>query len=164
MTVLVGARSAFSQDAAGSAAGADASRGGAPTAPVGDAVSAENVLEIPQTACVNYGGSISCAGGSDWDADDGGATIDALWPGATAYVLMSSPLTQAARPPLSPGAGMVSPASANMAMSSPLTPAPRPPLNPGPWMLSPSMSPFSHPAGSPMAGMAMVHPSSGLHH
>ncbi len=42
------------------------------------------------------------------------------------------------------------PASAYAPMSSPITQAARPPLNPGPWMLSPSMSQFSRPAGSPM--------------
>jgi len=42
------------------------------------------------------------------------------------------------------------PASALAPMSSPITQAARPPLNPGPWMLSPSMSTFSRPAGSPM--------------
>lgn len=40
-----------------------------------------------------------------------------------------------------------------MAMSSPLTPAARPPLSPvGPWMTPPSMMMLSRPAGSPMAG------------
>jgi hypothetical protein len=40
-----------------------------------------------------------------------------------------------------------------MAMSSPLTQAARPPLNPtGPWMTPPSMMMLSRPAGSPMAG------------
>jgi hypothetical protein len=39
-------------------------------------------------------------------------------------------------------------------MSSPLTQAARPPLNPGPWMNSPGMSAFGRPAGSPMMGMA----------
>jgi hypothetical protein len=42
------------------------------------------------------------------------------------------------------------PASAYAPMSSPITQAARPPLNPGPWMLSPSMSQFSRPAGGPM--------------
>jgi len=42
------------------------------------------------------------------------------------------------------------PASALAPTSSPITQAARPPLNPGPWMLSPSMSAFSRPAGSPM--------------
>ena len=40
-----------------------------------------------------------------------------------------------------------------MAMSSPLTQAARPPLGPvGPWMTPPSMMMLSRPAGSPMAG------------
>lgn len=40
-----------------------------------------------------------------------------------------------------------------MAMSSPLTQAARPPLySAGPWMTSPSMMMFSRPAGTPMAG------------
>jgi hypothetical protein len=49
------------------------------------------------------------------------------------------------------------PASAYVPMttSSPLTQAARPPLNPGPWMLQPSMSAFGRPAGSPMAPMMM---------
>ena len=42
------------------------------------------------------------------------------------------------------------PASAYAPMSSPITQAAHPPLNPGPWMLGPSMSAFSRPAGSPM--------------
>ena len=55
------------------------------------------------------------------------------------------------------------PASAYVPMSSPLTQAARPPLNPGPWMTPPSMSAFSRPAGSPMMGMTMSHPSFGFH-
>jgi hypothetical protein len=55
------------------------------------------------------------------------------------------------------------PASPYVPMSSPLTQAARPPLNPGPWMLSPSMSPFSHPAGNPMIGMTMLRRSFGFH-
>jgi len=164
MTVIVGAGSAFSQDAAGSAAGAAASPEGTPPALDGNADSAENVLEVPQMTCVNYGASISCGGGSDGDADGGGVAINALWPGAPAYLPMSSPLTQAARPPLNPGSWMLSPASANVPMSSPLTQAASPPLNPGPWMLSPSRPAYNQPPGSPMAGTAMAHPSSGSHH
>lgn len=53
------------------------------------------------------------------------------------------------------------PASAYV--SSPLTQAARPPLNPGPWMNSASMSAFSRPAGGPMVGM-MSSPAWGLHH
>jgi hypothetical protein len=55
------------------------------------------------------------------------------------------------------------PASAYMPMSGPLTQAAQPPLNPGPWMNSASMSAFSRPAGSPMAGM-MSSPAWGFHH
>ncbi len=55
------------------------------------------------------------------------------------------------------------PASAYMPMSSPLTQAAQPPLNPGPWMNSAAMSSFSRPAGSPMAGM-MSSPAWGFHH
>jgi hypothetical protein len=48
--------------------------------------------------------------------------------------------------------------------SSPLTQAARPPLNPGPWMMSPaSISALSRPAGSPMMGMSM-HSSFAFHH
>jgi hypothetical protein len=50
------------------------------------------------------------------------------------------------------------PASAYAPMSSPLTQASRPPLNPGPWMNPPTMSAFSRPAGSPMMGMASSPP------
>ncbi len=39
--------------------------------------------------------------------------------------------------------------------SSPLTQAARPPLNPGPWVVPSAMSSFSRPAGSPMMGMSM---------
>jgi hypothetical protein len=49
-------------------------------------------------------------------------------------------------------------------MSSPLTQAARPPLNQGPWMTPPSTSAFSRPAGSPMMGMSMSHSSFGFHH
>lgn len=56
------------------------------------------------------------------------------------------------------------PSSAYAPMSSPLTQAARPPLNAGPWMTHPSMSAFSHPAGNPMMGMSMAHPAFGFHH
>jgi hypothetical protein len=49
-------------------------------------------------------------------------------------------------------------------MSSPLTQAARPPLNQGPWMTPPSMSSFSRPAGSPMMGMGMPHTAFAFHH
>ena len=55
------------------------------------------------------------------------------------------------------------PESPYVPMSSPLTQAALPPLNPGPWMLSPSMSPFSHPAGNPMIGMTMLRRSFKFH-
>jgi hypothetical protein len=56
------------------------------------------------------------------------------------------------------------PASAYVPMSSPLTQAARPPLNPGPWMNSASTSAFSRPAGGPMVGMMMSRPAWGFHH
>jgi hypothetical protein len=46
------------------------------------------------------------------------------------------------------------PASAYVPMSSPITQAARPPLNQGPWMNTARMSTFGRPAGSPMMGMA----------
>jgi hypothetical protein len=49
-------------------------------------------------------------------------------------------------------------------MSSPVTQAARPPLSQGPWMTPPSMSSFSRPAGSPMMGMSMSHSSFAFHH
>lgn len=55
------------------------------------------------------------------------------------------------------------PASAYVAMSSPITQAARPPLNPGPWMLSPSMSMYSRPAGNAMMPM-MSAPAYAFHH
>ena len=42
------------------------------------------------------------------------------------------------------------PSSTLVPMSSPITQAARPPLNPGPWMLNNSMSVYSRPAGGPM--------------
>ena len=49
-------------------------------------------------------------------------------------------------------------------MSSPVTQAARPPLSQGPWMTPPSMSAFNRPAGSPMMGMSMSHSSFAFHH
>jgi hypothetical protein len=46
--------------------------------------------------------------------------------------------------------------------SSPITQAARPPLNQGPWMNPPTMSAFGRPAGSPMMGMASS--PFGFHH
>jgi len=56
------------------------------------------------------------------------------------------------------------PPSAYAPMSSPLTQAAHPPLNPGPWMTPASMSAFSRPAGSPMTPMTMPGPLLGFHH
>ncbi|HZC46132.1 MAG TPA: hypothetical protein VE243_06625 [Candidatus Acidoferrum sp.] len=56
------------------------------------------------------------------------------------------------------------PASAYAPMSSPVTQAARPPLNQGPWMTPSSISQFSRPAGSPMMGMTMARPAWGFHH
>jgi hypothetical protein len=54
-----------------------------------------------------------------------------------------------------------------VAMSSPLTQAARPPLNQGPWMIPPTMSTFARPAGSPMmrptGHMMMSAPLVGFH-
>lgn len=47
-------------------------------------------------------------------------------------------------------------------ISSPLTQAARPPLNQGPWMTPPTMSAYNRPAGSPM--MPMSSPLVGFHH
>jgi hypothetical protein len=55
------------------------------------------------------------------------------------------------------------PASAYAPMSSPITQAALPPLNQGPWMNPPTMSAFARPAGSPMMGLSMSH-SFGFHH
>jgi hypothetical protein len=55
------------------------------------------------------------------------------------------------------------PASAYVPMSSPLTQAARPPLSQGPWMNRPMTSAFGRPAGSPMM-MSMPGASLGLHH
>jgi len=188
MTVLVSARAAFSQDAEDSAAGADAS--GEPAGPAldGDAETGDKVLEIPQVACADDGVSVPCADGSDEYAD----AINAPSPGApptldddtadarspnqdwgtlddyqnepaygVPYAVYSYRMTVAVGTMNRPSP---SPASAYVPMSSPLTQAARPPLNPGPWMISPSMSAFSHPAGSPMMGMTMSHPSFGFPH
>lgn len=80
MTVLVSARSAFSQDAEDSAAVADASS--EPTGPAldEDADAADKVLEIPQVACADDGVSVPCTDGTDADAD--GAAVNASSPGA----------------------------------------------------------------------------------
>ena len=56
------------------------------------------------------------------------------------------------------------PASAYAPMSSPVTQAATPPLGQGPWMNPPTMSAFARPAGSPMMGMSMSHSAFGFHH
>jgi hypothetical protein len=56
------------------------------------------------------------------------------------------------------------PASAFAPMSSPITQAALPPLHQGPWMNPPTMSAFARPAGSPMVGMRSFGPSFGFHH
>jgi len=56
------------------------------------------------------------------------------------------------------------PASSYAPMSSPITQAARPPLNQGPWMTPSTMSAFNRPAGSPMMGMTTTSPAWGLHH
>ena len=192
MTVLVSARAAFSQDAEDSAAAADVSWEGPgrslDPALDGDAETGDKVLEIPQVACADDGVSVPCADGSDEYAD----AINAPSPGApptldddtadarspnqdwgtlddyqnepaygVPYAVYSYRMTVAVGTMNRPSP---SPASAYVPMSSPLTQAARPPLNPGPWMISPSMSAFSHPAGSPMMGMTMSHPSFGFPH
>ncbi len=55
------------------------------------------------------------------------------------------------------------PASAYAPMSSPVTQAALPPLRQGPWMSPPTMSAFARPAGSPMMGMSMSRPAFGFH-
>jgi len=192
MTVLVSARAAFSQDAEDSAAGADAGWEGTGPAVDEGAGMAEKVLEIPQLTCANDGVSVPCADGSDEDADADGQAVNASSPGAPPT--LDDDTADARGPnqdwgtlddyqneeaygvpcavypyPMTVAVGTMNrpsslPASAYAPMSSPLTQAARPPLNPGPWMISPSMSPFSHPAGNPIMGMTMSHPSFGLHH
>jgi len=59
---------------------------------------------------------------------------------------------------------MSGPTSSFAPMSSPITQAARPPLNQGPWMTPPTMSAFGRPAGSPMMGMSSFRPSFAFHH
>ncbi len=192
MTVLVNARAAFSQDAEDSAAGTDASLESTGPALDEDAQTADKVLEIPQLTCATDDVSVPCDDGADADAGAGGQAINAPSPGAPPTLDAdtadaSSPnqdwgtvddyqneqanaVPYAVYPyPTILAAGTMNrpspfPAPAYMLMSNPLTAAARPPLNPGPWMMSPSLSPFSHPAGTPMMGMTMSHPLSGFHH
>jgi hypothetical protein len=214
------ARVVFAQDAADSA-DADASINAATTADSagpGDAVaagsdssgdwqrvnpdlsaeSAEKVLELPQTACVQNGVSIACedrvtvsnapgVGGAidnqDNQQDDGAQvatapaspqtfdedtasaapTVDSDWGTADDYanqqpiygipygsVVSRGPIY--GNPQIPPSMVFPFPPAP---ISSPITQATRPPLSTrGPWMTPPSMMMMSRPAGSPMAGGA----------
>jgi len=75
------------------------------------------------------------------------------------YAVYPYPTTAAAGTNLTsgPAAPYVPAGLPSMPMSSPLTQAARPPLNPGPWMTHPSMSMYSHPAGSPMVAFGFHH-------
>lgn len=232
---LAGARAAFAQDVAISGDAAAPSDSAAPidaatpadSAGPGDAIaagndssgdwqranpdlsteSAEKVLELPQTACVENGLSIPCderivvsnapgtgsaSDGQQNNQDDDGAhegggyapaspqTFDddtasvapagseADWGSADDYA-NQTPIYGLPYGAVQYGGGasrgpiygnpqippsMVFPFPPR-AMSSPLTQAARPPLNPGPWMTPPSMMMLSRPAGSPMAGGAL---------
>lgn len=159
--------------------------------------SAEKVLELPQTECVQNGVSIPCderitvsnppatandnpddngvqaadgsAPGSPQTFDDDSANAapaaaDADWGTADDYA-NQTPIygipygTVASRGPIYGNPqippSMVFPFPPTTAMSSPLSQAARPPLNTGPWMTRPSMMMMSRPAGSPMAGGAL---------
>jgi len=219
LIALAGGRAAFAQDAAASA-DADASINAATTADSagpGDAVaagsdssgdwarvnpdltteSAEKVLEIPQTECVENGVSIPCDeritvnnapgdGVANDNPDDNGTQAagggsapvspqtfdndianaapvgsDADWGTADDYA-NQTPIygipygTVASRGPIYGNPqiprSMVFPFPP-APMSSPITQAARPPLSPGgPWMTPSSMMMVGRPAGSAMAG------------
>ena len=186
------------------AAGNDSSGDWARANPDLTSESAEKVLELPQTACVENGVSIPCdervtvsnapavandnqqdnpdVNGAQASSDGGSAPAspqtfdddtasaaplgsDADWGTADDYA-NQTPIYGipyggvnygglASRGPIY-GNPQIPPSMAfpfpPMAMSSPLTQAARPPLHPGPWMTSPSMMMMlSRPAGSPMA-------------
>ncbi len=185
LLVLVNARDAHSQDA-DSGTSVDSSWDSGGPAIDETAESADKVLEIPQATCAD-GSSGPC---DPTDADNDGQAINAPSPNAPPATVdentaSSAPsaddwgtldeyqnqqvyaVPYAVYPYTVAVTGTVNrpqvPASAYMPMSSPLTQAARPPLTPGPWMNSASMSAFSHPAGSPMAGM-MSSPAWGFHH
>jgi len=221
LIAFAGARATFAQDAA--ASGDAAFSGGeatpADSAGPGDAIaagsdssgdwqranpdlsseSAEKVLELPQTACVQNGVSIACdervtvsnapeAGGAidsqDNQQDDGtqvatapvspqtfdedtasaAPTGDSDWGTADDYAnqqpIYGIPYgaVQASRGPIY-GNPQIPPSMVfpfpPAPMSRPITQAARPSLSPGgPWMTPPSMMMMSRPAGSPMAGGA----------
>ena len=165
------------------------------------AESAEKVLELPQTACVQNGVSIPCDervvvsnapgtgiandnqqdnqgdgtqatgdGGSspvspqtyDEDTASAAPTVDSDWGTADDYAnqqpIYGIPYgaVQASRGPIY-GNPQIPPSMVfpfpPAPMSSPITQAARPSLSPGgPWMTPPSMMMMSRPAGSPMAG------------
>jgi len=157
--------------------------------------SAEKVLELPQTECVQNGVSIPCderitvsnaPGTANDNPDDNGAQAadgsapgspqtfdddtasaapagsDADWGTADDYAnqgpVYGIPYgTVASRGPIY-GNPQIPPSMVfpfpPRPISSPLSQAARPPLSPGPWMTRPSMMMMSRPAGSPMAGGA----------
>ena len=219
LIALAGSRAAFAQDAATSgdaavsgdsaalidgattadsagpgdaiAAGSDSSGDWQRANPDLSAESAEKVLELPQTACVENGVSIPCderitVSNAPGTVDDNGAqTADGSAPGspqtfdddtANAAPAGSDPDwgtaddyanqgpiygipygTVASRGPIY-GNPQIPPSMVfpfpPRPMSSPLSQAARPSLSPGPWMTRPSMMMLSRPAGSPMAGGA----------
>lgn len=182
LTILVNARTAYSQDA-DSGTSVDASWDSAGPAIDESAESADKVLEIPQATCAD-GSSGPCDPATDDDSQAINAPSPSAPPADTASSAPSSddwgtvdeyqnqqqvyavpyavyPYTVAATGTVNRPSPQL-PASAYV--SSPLTQASRPPLNPGPWMMTPaSMSALSRPAGSPMAGM-MSRPAWGFHH
>jgi len=219
LIALAGSRAAFAQDAATSgdaavsgdsaalidgattadsagpgdaiAVGSDSSGDWQRANPDLSAESAEKVLELPQTACVQNGVSIPCdervtVSNAPATVDDNGAqTADGSVPGspqtfdddtASAAPAESEadwgtaddyanqgPIygipygTVASRGPIY-GNPQIPPSMVfpfpPRPMSSPLSQAARPSLSPGPWMTRPSMMMMSRPAGSPMAGGA----------
>ena len=219
LIALAGSRAAFAQDAATSgdaavsgdsaalidgattadsagpgdaiAVGSDSSGDWQRANPDLTAESAEKVLELPQTACVENGVSIPCderitVSNAPGTVDDNGAqTADGSVPGspqtfdddtASAAPAESEadwgtaddyanqgPIygipygTVVSRGPIY-GSPQIPPSMVfpfpPRPMSSPLSQAARPSLSPGPWMTRPSMMMLSRPAGSPMAGGA----------
>ena len=194
MTVLVNARSAFSQEAAESGTSVDAGWDSVGPTIDDSASSADKVLEIPQATCTNDP-SVPCNASAASPDDPDDETINAPQPGSPPTVLDDDTASAGASDPdwgdatdyqnqqvyAAPyaypyaygyGVGVARnvnpqspvPASAYIPapMSSPLTQATRPPLSQGPWMNPPTMSAFGRPAGSPMMGMASS--PFGFHH
>jgi hypothetical protein len=184
MTVFVNARSAFAQEAAESGTSVDANWDRTAPTIDDSASSADKVLEIPQATCNKDDPSDPCNASSATSDDPNDEAINAPQPGSPPPVLDDDTASSAATDPdwgdatdyqnqqvyaapyaypYAYGYGVGVPRYANpqsavpasaYAPSSPITQAARPPLNPGPWMNPPTMSAFSHPAGSPMMGMA----------